>query len=312
MDPILTSVIFGFLFAGGVFLVFYSFDRHRAASDPGSIQEQLKGYGEINAGSLDEIELARPFDERVLKPVFERLGQFIAERTPEKQRVALAAKLSLAGMPGGLSAGGFSAVRIFVAGLGVVLGALLGALLRGDVLGWFLGGAVGLLIGYFVPALWLNSAVADRRKQIQKALPDAMDLLTISSEAGQSFDASMQAVVDKFQNALTDEMGKVIREVQLGRPRLEALDDMGARSGVEDLNNFVQAVIQSEQMGVGIAKILRIQSAELRRRRRQRAQEQAAQASLKMLLPMVGCIFPTLWIILLGPAILVVLKARGG
>ena len=102
-----------------------------------------------------------------------------------------------------------------------------------------------------------------------------------------------------------------IQEVRLGRPRLEALDDMGRRTGVEDLHNFVQAVIQSEQMGVGVARILRLQSDEMRRKRRQRAQEKAAQASLKMMLPMVGCIFPTLWIILLGPAILIILKAKG-
>ncbi|TME16244.1 MAG: type II secretion system F family protein, partial [Chloroflexi bacterium] len=164
---------------------------------------------------------------------------------------------------------------------------------------------------YYGPIFWLSSAAGRRRKQIQKALPDAMDLLTISAEAGQSFDAAVQNVVEKFHNALTDELAIVIREVQLGRPRLDALEDMGRRSGVEDVNNFVQAVVQSEQMGVGISKILRIQAAELRRRRRQRAQEQAAQASLKMMLPMVGCIFPTLWIILLGPAVLVVLKARG-
>jgi tight adherence protein C len=138
-----------------------------------------------------------------------------------------------------------------------------------------------------------------------------MDLLTIASEAGQSFDAAISNVVEKYDNALADEFATVIRETQLGRPRLEALEDMGKRCGVEDLNNFVQAIIQSEQMGVGIAKILRIQAQELRRKRRQRAQEQAAQATLKMMLPMVGCIFPTLWIILLGPAILVVLKAKG-
>jgi tight adherence protein C len=158
---------------------------------------------------------------------------------------------------------------------------------------------------------WLNSLIGGRRVEIQKSLPDAMDLLTIASEAGQSFDAAISNVVEKYDNALADEFATVIRETQLGRPRLEALEDMGKRCGVEDLNNFVQAIIQSEQMGVGIAKILRIQAQELRRKRRQRAQEQAAQATLKMMLPMVGCIFPTLWIILLGPAILVVLKAKG-
>jgi tight adherence protein C len=219
-------------------------------------------------------------------------------------------KLSVAGNPGNLSVGGFQAVRQVAAFLGLVLGGLLGLLLFG-IVGLAIGVAVGALIGFYGPMYWVNSLIGGRRVEIQKSLPDAMDLLTIASEAGQSFDAAISNVVEKYDNALADEFATVIRETQLGRPRLEALEDMGKRCGVEDLNNFVQAIIQSEQMGVGIAKILRIQSQELRRKRRQRAQEQAAQATLKMMLPMVGCIFPTLWIILLGPAILVVLKAKG-
>ena len=153
--------------------------------------------------------------------------------------------------------------------------------------------------------LWLNQRVQGRRGVIQRALPDAMDLLTICVEAGLGFDPAMARLADKFKNALADEFAQVLQETRLGRPRLEALDDMGRRCGVEDLHNFVQAVIQSEQMGVGVAKIMRLQSEEMRRKRRQRASEKAAQATLKMMLPMVGCIFPTLWIILLGPAILI-------
>jgi tight adherence protein C len=102
----------------------------------------------------------------------------------------------------------------------------------------------------------------------------------------------------------------MLREVGLGRPRMEALDDLGRTSGVEDLHTFIQAVIQSEQFGTGIGMILRLQADEMRRKRRQRAQEKAAQATLKMLLPMVGCIFPTLWIVLLGPAVMILLKAK--
>jgi len=162
---------------------------------------------------------------------------------------------------------------------------------------------VGALTGLFYPVLWLNQKVRGRRKEIQLALPDALDLLTIAVEAGLGFDAALARVTAKFKNALADEFETVLQETRLGRPRLEAMDEMGRRTGVEDLHNFVQAVIQSEQMGVGIAKMLRIQSDEMRRRRRQRAQEKAAQASLKMLFPMVGCIFPTLWIVLLGPGV---------
>jgi tight adherence protein C len=109
---------------------------------------------------------------------------------------------------------------------------------------------------------------------------------------------------------LADKFAQALREISLGRPRQEALDEMGRSSGVDDLHNFVQAIIQSEQFGTGIGKILRIQSDEMRRKRRQRAQQLGAQATLKMMLPMVGCIFPTLWIILLGPALLIIMKAR--
>src|SRR5260221_448602 len=198
------------------------------------------------------------------------------------------------------------------AGIGMVLGLLIGLLVGHGFIGPVAGIAVGALIGFYAPLYWVNSLTGSRRIEIQRALPDAMDLLTIASEAGQSFDAAISNVVDKYHNALADEFAAVIRETQLGRPRLEALEEMGKRCGVEDLNNFIQSVIQSEQMGVGIAKILRIQSQELRRKRRQPAQETAAQATLTMMLPMVGCSFPTLWIILLGPAVLVIIKARAG
>jgi tight adherence protein C len=158
--------------------------------------------------------------------------------------------------------------------------------------------------------LWLKQKVDARRNDIQKGLPDAMDLLVIAVDAGLGFDAALARVTDKYKNALSDEFAKVLREVSLGRPRLEAMDEMGRASGVEDLHNFIQAIIQSEQFGTGIGKILRIQADEMRRKRRQRAQEKAAQATLKMMLPMVGCIFPTLWIVLLGPAALILLKPR--
>ena len=126
-----------------------------------------------------------------------------------------------------------------------------------------------------------------------------MDLLVIAVDAGLGFDAALARVTDKYKNALSDMFAKVLREVSLGRPRLEAMDEMGRQSGVDDLHNFIQAIIQSEQFGTGIGKILRIQADEMRRKRRQRAQEKAAQATLKMMLPMVGSHLPDLWIVLL-------------
>ena len=308
MSPV--TIVLGLAFAAGLFIVFRSFDLRAAVGDD-HLEQRLKGYGEIEPTTLDEVELQKPFEERVLRPVLERIGRFLSDRTPQKSRDALRLKLAIAGNPGNFTVGGFQALRDVAAGFGVILGGLLGFAIHGPI-GAVIGLAVGALIGFYAPLYWIISLAGGRRVQIQKSLPDAMDLLTIASEAGQSFDAAITNVVEKYQNALADEFATVMRETQLGRPRLEALEDMGKRCGVDDLNNFVQAVIQSEQMGVGIAKILRIQSQELRRKRRQRAQESAAQATLKMMLPMVGCIFPTLWIILLGPAVLVILKARGG
>src|SRR6266550_2644102 len=153
----------------------------------------------------------------------------------------------------------------------------------------------------------VQNKIKGRQKELRLALPNALDLLTISVEAGLGFDAAIGRLTEKFKNALSDEFAQVLNEIRLGRPRLEALDDMGRRSGVEELHTFIQALIQSEQLGVGIAKVLRIQSEEMRRRRRQRAEEQAAQAPLKMLFPMIGCIFPTLFIVLMGPAVIIII-----
>src|SRR5207245_8963194 len=129
---------------------------------------------------------------------------------------------------------------------------------------------------------WRDQMVHARSSDIEDVVPDAIDRLVTAVDAGLGFDAPLARVTDKYKNALSEQFAKVLREVSLGRPRLEAMDEMGRSSGVEDLHNFIQAVIQSEQFGTGIGKILRIQADEMRRKRRQRAQEKAAQARPKM------------------------------
>jgi len=301
-------VVLGLVAAGGIFLVFLGFSLRPSTSTGQILQQRLMAYEDARPLSLEEQELQLPFSERFVRPFIERIGRVVSDRTPEKARTDLQNKLNLAGRPFGLSPSDFTLARYIGAVLMLGIGLLLGVMLQ-NILWLFLVPAAGAAFGYFYPALWLSQKVRGRRKEIQLALPDALDLLTIAVEAGLGFDAAIARVTDKFRNALSDEFGQVLQETRLGRPRLEAMDDMGRRTGVEDLHNFVQAVIQSEQMGVGIARILRIQSDEIRRRRRQRAQEKAAQASLKMLFPMVGCIFPTLWIILLGPGVLGVIQS---
>ncbi|HEY8633936.1 MAG TPA: type II secretion system F family protein [Candidatus Dormibacteraeota bacterium] len=296
----------------GILMIFIGLARTPQTNTALMVQQRLQVYGAAGSDkplTLEEVELSRPFSERFLRPAIERLGSMLSRSTPQKAAQDLDNRLEMAGRPGNLTPADFGAVRLVAAAVMAAVGLLLGLLMGGLV--YTVGGlVVGAGLGYFLPVLWLKQKVDARRAQIQKGLPDAMDLLVIAVDAGLGFDAALARVTDKYKNALSDMFAKVLREVSLGRPRLEAMDEMGRSSGVDDLHNFIQAIIQSEQFGTGIGKILRIQADEMRRKRRQRAQEKAAQATLKMMLPMVGCIFPTLWIVLLGPAALILLKPR--
>ncbi len=304
-----TTMIFAFAVGVGVLMIFIGLARTPSSSQAVNVQQRLAAYGGEKPLSIEEIELQRPFSERVLRPAIERLGTLLSRSTPQKARQDLLNRLELAGRPANLTPEDFAAVRLVAAAVFGAIGLLLGFLLGGGLY-LIISFVVGVILGYYVPVLWLKQKVDGRKSEIQKGLPDALDLLVICVDAGLGFDAALARVTDKYKNALSELLSKALREVSLGRPRLEALDEMGRNSGVEDLHNFIQAVIQSEQFGTGIGKILRIQADEMRRKRRQRAQERGAQATLKMMLPMVGCIFPTLWIVLLGPAVLILMRPR--
>ena len=305
-----TTMILAFAVAVGVLMIFIGLARTPSSNTALTVQQRLSVYGGEKQLTVEEIELQRPFSERVLRPSIERLGSLLSRSTPQKARQDLLNRLELAGRPGNLTPEDFAAVRLVAAAIVGALGLLIGLLLANPVY-LVIALVVGVILGYYLPVLWLKQKVDARKAEIQKALPDALDLLVICVDAGLGFDAALARVTDKYKNALSELLAKALREVSLGRPRLEALDEMGRNSGVEDLHNFIQAVIQSEQFGTGIGKILRIQADEMRRKRRQRAQERGAQATLKMMLPMVGCIFPTLWIVLLGPAVLILMQPRG-
>jgi tight adherence protein C len=308
------TLLLAFVVGIGILMIFLGLARTPSTNTAQMVQQRLQVYGAGGVASdkpltLEEVELARPFSERFLRPAIERLGTLLSRSTPQKARQDLDNRLELAGRPANLTPADFGAIRLVAAAVVGAIGLLLGILMASPIY-MVVGLAAGAILGYYAPVLWLKQKVDARRAQIQKGLPDAMDLLVIAVDAGLGFDAALARVTDKYKNALSDMFAKVLREVSLGRPRLEAMDEMGRSSGVDDLHNFIQAIIQSEQFGTGIGKILRIQADEMRRKRRQRAQEKAAQATLKMMLPMVGCIFPTLWIVLLGPAALILLKPR--
>jgi len=304
-QTLLLAAVAGF----GVLLFFLGLSRTPSSNTSQTVAQRLAVYGGEKPLTVEEIELQRPFSERVLRPAIERLGSLLSRSTPQKARQDLLNRLELAGRPGNLTPEDFAAVRLVAAAVVAALGLLVGLLL-GNPVYLVISLVTGTILGYYLPVIWLKQKVDGRRSEIQKGLPDALDLLVICVDAGLGFDAALARVTDKYKNALSELLSKALREVSLGRPRLEALDEMGRNSGVEDLHNFMQAVIQSEQFGTGIGKILRIQADEMRRRRRQRAQEKGAQATLKMMLPMGGCIFPTLWIVLLGPAVLILMQPR--
>ncbi|TMD95839.1 MAG: type II secretion system F family protein [Chloroflexi bacterium] len=248
----------------------------------------------------------RPFVkqlESMLRPV---------SRLPARTAIQVRHRLSQAGNPGGLTPAGFQAVRYSLAALAAIAGLALGLLLPlslPPIVAAPFYGALLAVLGFLAPGIWLGQRIAQRRRQIQRSLAEATDLLTLVVESGMSLDEGLLSITERFHNALGDEIGKVLREIRLGRPRMAALEHMAVTAGVPDLHHLVESIVQSDQMGVPIARLLRVQATEMRRRQRQSAQERAAQASSRMVFPMVGCIFPVLWIVLLGPAIIQVLKS---
>jgi tight adherence protein C len=302
---IVVLVIFGVLVIAG--LIYYG-SRDDDERDP--LQARLAEYGDRELPqSLEEIELSMPFRERVIRPIFESLSDIVTRFTPERQLEETRRQLELAGNPNNMDAATFLGMRI-----GATVGFLVLAFLVFVMLApqnnaiLFLIGATAL--GWFLPSLWIKSKISRRQDIIVKALPDALDLLTICVEAGLGFDAAMGKVYEKWDNDLSIAFGRVLQEIQLGKLRREAMRDMANRMDVPDVTSFVAAIIQSEQLGVSMSKVLRVQSDQMRVKRRQRAQEKAQQAPVKMMIPMVLLIFPSIWIVLLGPSIIILLETN--
>jgi tight adherence protein C len=298
-------LIFGaIVLIGAIAVIVVSLRRNAQGEEDDPLQARLAEFiqrGDVS--SLEEIELSQPFSERVLIPVVRRVGEFSARFTPQKAIQDTARKLELAGNPWPIDAATFLAIRFILA---IVLGGFLVAVVLisppsnpSDNF-MYIGGAT--FAGFFLPHLMLTSRITRRQKEIRKAMPDALDLLTICVEAGLGFDAAMSKVSEKWENELSLAFARTIREVQLGKVRREALKDMSDRLGIPEMTSFVAAIIQSEQLGVSMAKVLRIQSDQMRVKRRQRAEEEAHKAPIKMIIPMALLIFPSIMIIILTPA----------
>ena len=311
------SIIVGIVIVGGAIALVvvgsrYSRQNQQEEADP-VMARLAEATQRGESVSLEDIELQQPFMERVVIPIIRRFGEISTRFTPQKLLQETTLKLELAGNPGRIDASTFLATRFVGA---AVFGGLLLLVSFLSTNKWPLGRVVLVVgifsaLGFFFPQLWLQSRINRRQTEVRKAMPDALDLLTICVEAGLGFDAAMSKVSEKWENELSIMFGRCIREVQLGKTQREALRDMADRLGLPELTSFVAAVIQSQILGVSLAKVLRIQSDQMRVKRRQYAEELAHKAPVKMIIPMALLTFPSIMIILMAPAGFQISRAFG-
>jgi tight adherence protein C len=295
--------------AGAILLIALGLAGGNSAVDP--VQARLTQLGTMQAKNLEELELQQPFIERTIRPLAAALSGRMSRIASSSFQEKAEKQLALAGNPGNLRVADWLGIKAVAA----IIGAILFIFLFGvvGVLGLppvlrLLMGVVGLMFGYTIPEFWLGGRVRKRQHLILLQIPDCLDLLTISVRAGLGFDAALGKVVEKLDGPLVDEFRRALAEVRVGKARRDALRDIVPRTEVIPLTNFIGAIIQAEQLGVSISKVLQVQSEQLRIERRQRAEEMAAKAPIKMLFPLVGCIFPSLFIIILGPAIILIMQ----
>ncbi|MCC7352517.1 MAG: type II secretion system F family protein [Anaerolineae bacterium] len=265
------------------------------------IRRRLDGYLE-RVDVIEDAEMRKPFAGRVVLPLFRRFLRLLGSLAPKRNAEATQKMLLQAGNPGGLTMLDFFGLR------------LLSVLLLGGGYYFLFGENVPVAtaarntlimggIGFFVPLYWLRNRVNQRKYEIRRALPDALDMLTIGVEAGLAFESAMVKVGEKWNNALTREFRRAVAEMRVGTPRDVALQRMAERSGVQEVSTFVAVLLQSSQLGVSIAQVLHAQAAQVRMKRRQRAEELAQQASVKMVFPLILFIFPAMFVVALGPAL---------
>ncbi|MEW6502488.1 MAG: type II secretion system F family protein [Chloroflexota bacterium] len=299
-------VVGGLVILGAIILTVIGLRNPELANER-ALQARLEEFSRTGEQvDLRKLELSQPFTQRVIYPMARKMGEFAVRFTPQNAINSINRKLELAGSPANIDATMILALQGICA---VIFGGLVVLVFTVGATKWPFGRVILFAflfggLGYMFPQLWLSSKISRRQKEIRKAMPDALDLLTICVEAGLGFDAAMSKVSEKWESQLSFAFARTIQEIQLGKVRREALRDMAERIGIPEMTSFVAAVIQSEQLGVSLAKVLRIQSDQMRVKRRQRAEEEAHKAPLKMLIPMALLIFPSLMIVLLTPAAL--------
>ena len=269
----------------------------------GVIKANRSSGNRLASLSTREDKLEEDFSQRAVAPMVQGIGRFALRFTPTGWVSKAQHKLVLAGWAERMDGNTWAAIRIIAIVVSVVLAVVLVPLIESPLMKLVVG-VLLILIGVFGPEASLNRAIDERRKEMEKQLPDIIDLLVISVEAGLGFEAAMGRVVQNVPGELSREFQRTLQETRVGVSRHEALRNMAERTDVDDLNSFILALIQADQFGVSIARMLRVQADEMRVRRRQRIQEKAFAAPVKMIFPMLLCIFPSIFIVILGPAVI--------
>jgi tight adherence protein C len=300
------AIVLGIIAAAGVWLLATGMLAARAG-DATTLARARLARQEIGLGqSAVALELERPLSERLTAPIRRWFNQQMMRLTPAAQAANFRRQLDFVGAPLGLDPAGVQTLRIAAAAALGALGIGLGVII-GQTIAIGLALLIGVVIGFYLPVLWLDQLVRQRRTELEAALPNALDVVAISMEAGLGLDRALEQLVRHQEGPLTLLVARALREIELGRPRAEALEDMALATGIEDFTSLVRGILHAERTGVPIARTIAAHSAQMRVKRRLKIRTEAARASLKILLPTVGCVFPTLWLILLGPALLVVL-----
>jgi len=282
--------------------------RSSRAIDAATLARQRLARQELGLGqSAIALELEKPLGERLVAPLRRWSGRRMKRFTPAAQAANFQRQLDFAGTPLGLDPAGIQTLRVASAAALGTIGTVLG-LLMGSSVGIAVFLVIGVAVGFYLPVLWLDQLVRARRAEIEAALPNALDVVAISMEAGLGLDRALEQLVRHQEGPLTLLVARALREIELGRPRAEALEEMAVSTGVEDFTALIRSIIHAERTGVPIARTIAAHAAQMRVKRRLHIRAEAARASLKILLPTVGCVFPTLWLVLLGPALLVVLS----
>lgn len=308
MDITSLVLIAAIVIAGGMFLM------PAQKNTVVSRLEEFSGQKEEGAGaakaqpSIEDEELQKSFFERIIKPVLTGFANALSKRNKADTASQLKKELAQAGNPGGLTPTEFNVLKVLLIAIPAPLFGVLGFMLKVPIKSLGMGCLVIFVICFLGPRIYLQRLVAFRKYMIQKALPDCLDLMCVSVEAGLGFDIALAKLVTKFKGPLGDELKNVLQEMQMGRSRREAFKALSDKMEVEDLSAFISALIQADQLGVSVSKILKIQSAQARLKKRQRAEQLAMQAPVKMLFPMVGCIFPTIMVVLLGGVVFEFIK----